>query len=138
MIRLNRSILINDMKLEDESAEEKLPEASERQAQAAYSAEFSKGQIGVLVPGILPAETKMKYNQVLRIPLKYSLETKKASYDSDFISIHANPRLFEVATVSLPSIILAGEGRIHPLITIQAKKEFDLIDFPYLATYHLN
>lgn len=92
---------------------------------------------GILCGSELKAKSsELVVNSKLSLPLDCSIQPHQGLYAYHAVVV-PNPRLFEVAEVSYPSIILTGSERTRPILHLRGLKKFDLADLDYVASIHL-
>jgi len=100
-----------------------------------FAIEFTDEYRGILLRGILPDKTEMKYNERVSIPMETPIRgfQGNASY---YMLLAVNAALLGKAEVTFPSVVLPGE-LLTPVMHIRALGNLDLSDFRFLATIHI-
>lgn len=83
---------------------------------------------------LVEEKLEMVVNQKLTLQLDCTIEPRESYYHA---MLAVNPLLLAAAEVSAPTIFIAGEGRIQPVIHVRALRSIDLRDLKWVASIHL-
>lgn len=91
---------------------------------------------GIFVGAVLPEKPELVVNAKLSLQLDCSIEPVGGGYTYHAL-LAVNPKLFEVAEVSAPTLFLPRQGRSRPVIHLRGLKKFDLSELDWIASLHL-
>lgn len=128
------------VKLDDMLVGNRLGWKSEVETGPGVKARYTPGYLGIYA-GVDWLNTDIEKVELVRnseisLPLDCSVAPAAGGYNYHAL-LAPNPKLAEVAQITMPTLLLPGSDRLRPILHLRGLKKFDLTQFDWVVSIHL-